>query len=132
VPLVFAGRGRLERLEVLEVGVEGERHLRPYGRQLPLRGDQPQVLDGARATDHAVAHEPGRLVVPLREQVVDRDGLVSRTAFPEVPPRVEYALTPLGHTLLRPLRELTGWAEAYREEVEENRRRYDDRRRAAR
>ena len=45
---------------------------------------------------------------------------------------MEYALTPLGHTLLRPLRELTGWAEAYREEAEENRRRYDDRRRAAR
>lgn len=41
---------------------------------------------------------------------LERDGLVQRTVFPTVPPRVEYALTPLGHTLLATLRALATWA----------------------
>ncbi|MEV0720593.1 helix-turn-helix domain-containing protein [Asanoa sp. NPDC050611] len=59
---------------------------------------------------------------------LQRDGLVSRTSFPEIPPRVEYELTPLGRTLIGPVLELTRWAEDYRDDVEENRRRYDARR----
>ena len=42
---------------------------------------------------------------------LERDGLVTRTVYPEVPPRVEYALTPLGQTLIEPLAALRGWAE---------------------
>ncbi len=38
-------------------------------------------------------------------------GLVDRTSYNEVPPRVEYALTPLGLTLLEPIRALADWAE---------------------
>jgi DNA-binding HxlR family transcriptional regulator len=41
---------------------------------------------------------------------LERDGLVSRTVFPEVPVRVEYALTPAGRTLLDPLAALQAWA----------------------
>ncbi|MCQ4160797.1 helix-turn-helix transcriptional regulator [Roseomonas sp. GC11] len=40
---------------------------------------------------------------------LERDGLVSRTVLPTVPPRVDYALTPLGLTLLCTLQELAGW-----------------------
>lgn len=43
---------------------------------------------------------------------LQRDGLVSRTVFPTVPPSVEYRLTPLGASLLEPLRGLIAWAEA--------------------
>ncbi len=43
----------------------------------------------------------------LRE--LERDGLVSRTVTPTTPPSVEYALTPLGHTLLPPVHELIRW-----------------------
>jgi DNA-binding HxlR family transcriptional regulator len=42
---------------------------------------------------------------------LERDGLVSRTVFPEVPPRVEYALTSLGRTLVSVLEQIRGWAE---------------------
>ncbi len=40
-------------------------------------------------------------------------GLVAREVFPEVPPRVEYRLTPLGHSLLEPLAALARWGAAY-------------------
>jgi DNA-binding HxlR family transcriptional regulator len=42
---------------------------------------------------------------------LERRGLVSRRAYAEVPPRVEYELTPLGRTLIEPIGALTRWAE---------------------
>lgn len=48
---------------------------------------------------------------------LERDGLVSRTVYAEVPPRVEYALTPLGETLCAPLAAIRQWAEANIAEV---------------
>lgn len=48
---------------------------------------------------------------------LERDGLVTRTVYPEVPPRVEYALTPLGETLVMPLTAIRHWAETHIGEV---------------
>ncbi|TQS46109.1 winged helix-turn-helix transcriptional regulator [Cryptosporangium phraense] len=48
------------------------------------------------------------LTLTLRN--LERDGLVSRTAYPEAPPRVEYALTPTGQSLIPPALALAGWA----------------------
>lgn len=48
---------------------------------------------------------------------LERDGLVQRTLYPEVPPRVEYALTPLGETLCTPITAIRHWAEAHIAEV---------------
>jgi DNA-binding HxlR family transcriptional regulator len=42
---------------------------------------------------------------------LERDGLVSRTIYAEVPPRVEYTLTPLGQTLCAPLAAIRDWSE---------------------
>jgi DNA-binding HxlR family transcriptional regulator len=56
---------------------------------------------------------------------LERDGLVTRTVFPSVPPRVDYALTPLGKTLLEPVNALAAWAERHRAEIQEARRRFD-------
>jgi DNA-binding HxlR family transcriptional regulator len=53
---------------------------------------------------------------------MERDGLVDRTAYPVVPPKTEYSLTPLGLTLLEPLHALCIWAEQHFNEVAENRR----------
>jgi DNA-binding HxlR family transcriptional regulator len=48
---------------------------------------------------------------------LERDGLVSRTLFPVIPPRVEYALTPLGRTLQEPLGAIALWSERHMPEV---------------
>ena len=48
---------------------------------------------------------------------VERDGVLMRTAYDEMPPRVEYELTPLGRTLRQPLTALGVWAEQHIEEV---------------
>ena len=48
------------------------------------------------------------LTLTLRN--LERDGLVSRTVTPSIPPRVDYELTPLGHSLLKPVTGLTKWA----------------------
>jgi len=65
------------------------------------------------------------LTVTLRG--LERDGLVVRTIFPEVPPRVEYALTPLGATLRQHIRGLVAWAGSHLAEVDTARARYDKR-----
>jgi DNA-binding HxlR family transcriptional regulator len=41
---------------------------------------------------------------------LERDGLVTRTVFPTIPPRVDYALTALGRDLLQPVSALGAWA----------------------
>jgi DNA-binding HxlR family transcriptional regulator len=63
------------------------------------------------------------LTLTLRN--LERDGLVTRTVYPEIPPRVEYALTDLGRTLIEPLEALWDWATAHQGEVERARQRYD-------
>jgi DNA-binding HxlR family transcriptional regulator len=51
---------------------------------------------------------------------LERDGLVTRTVYPQVPPRVEYELTALGRSLQEPLRALEEWAVANMTEVVEH------------
>lgn len=58
---------------------------------------------------------------------LERDGLVTRTAYPTVPVTVEYALTPLGHTLADAVGALRGWAETHMGEVQRAQRTYDAR-----
>mgnify|MGYP002621403448 FL=1 len=60
-------------------------------------------------------------------RTLERDGLVHRTVYPEVPPRVEYELTELGRTLLDTTWELMNWALEHREEIDRARSRYDAR-----
>jgi DNA-binding HxlR family transcriptional regulator len=52
---------------------------------------------------------------------LERDGLVARKVYPVVPPMVEYSLTPLGQTLIIPLKALCQWAEDHFHEVEKAR-----------
>jgi DNA-binding HxlR family transcriptional regulator len=56
---------------------------------------------------------------------LERNGLVTRTVYPSVPPRVDYALTPLGCTLIEPLLGLGEWARKHQAEVEAARARFD-------
>lgn len=56
---------------------------------------------------------------------LERDGLVSRTSYPEIPPRVEYEVTELGRTLIPPTVGLVRWAFDHNEELERNRAAFD-------
>jgi DNA-binding HxlR family transcriptional regulator len=58
---------------------------------------------------------------------LERDGLVTRTVFPTVPPRVDYALTDLGQTLITMLRGLGEWAMQHRPTIVAARAAYDAR-----
>lgn len=56
---------------------------------------------------------------------LERDGLVTRKAYAEVPPRVEYALTDLGRTLLEPALALAEWVSSNHLAIAENRAAFD-------
>jgi DNA-binding HxlR family transcriptional regulator len=56
---------------------------------------------------------------------MERDGLIKRHVYPVVPPKVEYELTDMGRTVLKPLRELCLWAKAHVSERDSSRRRFD-------
>ena len=74
---------------------------------------------------HALAHGGTLRTAELRRRVegisekmliqtirrLERFGLVARQAYAEVPPRVEYSLTPLGHSLSEPIRAIDHWVE---------------------
>jgi DNA-binding HxlR family transcriptional regulator len=58
---------------------------------------------------------------------LERDGLVTRTVFATVPPRVDYELTTLGRSLWDPVDVLGAWARAHIAEIEAARRQFDAR-----
>lgn len=58
-------------------------------------------------------------------RALERDGMVTRTFYPEMPPRVEYQLTELGRTLSEPLNALRTWSETHFDAVQEARDAYD-------
>ncbi|SKA17428.1 transcriptional regulator, HxlR family [Marinactinospora thermotolerans DSM 45154] len=58
-------------------------------------------------------------------RALERDGLVERHVYAEVPPRVEYRLTGLGHSIVAPLAALRDWAEEHIPQVVQARERYD-------
>ena len=66
-------------------------------------------------------------MLTLTVRQLERDGLVLRTVFATVPPRVDYALTPLGTTLLDAVAPLVSWTRAHRAEIASARDSYDRR-----
>jgi DNA-binding HxlR family transcriptional regulator len=64
------------------------------------------------------------LTVTLR--ALERDGLVTRTVYAQVPPRVEYEVTDLGHSLQRVAFTVGEWVGEHQHVIADNRRRFDD------
>lgn len=56
---------------------------------------------------------------------LERDGLITRTVFPTIPPRVDYELTALGETLLEPIQALSEWAAEHRTSIQTARAKFD-------
>lgn len=88
-----------------------------------LLGDGTRRFSDLRRSVEGISQR--MLTHTLRQ--LERDGLISRTVYPTVPLRVEYALTPLGQTLLEPLAALAQWAGQHREAVLSARVAYDGR-----
>ena len=65
-------------------------------------------------------------MLTLTLRALERDGLVTRTVFPTIPPRVDYELTRLGRSLLEPVNGLSAWARANRVAMEAARRKFDE------
>lgn len=111
----------------------------PYRRDCPSRrlldriGDRWTVLvvgaldRGTRRFTEIAGEVEGisqkMLTQTLRS--LERDGFVTRTAYPVVPPHVEYELTALGRSLQEPLRELERWAVEHMDAVEAQQDAYD-------
>jgi len=112
---------------------------REVGRILDLIGDKWTVM-----VVGALSKGPMRFVAIMRLiggvshrmltitlRGLEREGLVKRTAYPTIPPKVEYELTELGRSLIEPLTALAGWAQQNRPAMEEARMRFEAERRDA-
>jgi DNA-binding HxlR family transcriptional regulator len=111
----------------------------PYRADCPTRpildriGDRWTVLivvileDGDRRFSQLLRSIEGISQKMLTQTLrgLERDGLVKRTVYPEVPVRVEYALTDSGRTLLEPLRSLQDWAIEHLDDVFVSREAYE-------
>jgi DNA-binding HxlR family transcriptional regulator len=83
-----------------------------------------QILARGTMRYAALQREIGGISQKMLTQTLrslERDGLVQRTVYPVVPPRVEYALTRLGRTLIEPLHALCRWSEKHLHELQANR-----------
>jgi DNA-binding HxlR family transcriptional regulator len=70
------------------------------------------LADGSRRFNEIRREIPSvsQRMLTLTLRNLERDGLVSRTVTPTIPPRVDYELTKLGHSLQKPICGLAGWA----------------------
>ena len=84
-------------------------------------GDGPKRFNEVRRALGSISQR--MLTLTLRG--LERDGLVTRTVFPTIPPRVEYELTKLGHSLLEPVSSLALWARQNRSGIAAARQRFD-------
>jgi len=84
-------------------------------------GDGPKRFNELRKALGSISQR----MLTLTLRALERDGLVTRTAFATIPPRVDYELTKLGRSLLGPVSELGSWARKNRSAIKNSRRRYD-------
>jgi DNA-binding HxlR family transcriptional regulator len=84
-------------------------------------GDKPFRFNELRRSIGGISQR--MLTLTLRG--LERDGLVTRTAFPTIPPRVDYALTPLGRDLLMPVSALGEWATRNQTKIAHAREQFD-------
>ncbi len=86
-----------------------------------ILGNGPMRFSELRAAVGGISQK--MLTTTLRG--LERDGFVTRTVTPTIPPRVDYELTPLGHDLWAPVQALGDWAKANMEAVSRARQRFD-------
>jgi DNA-binding HxlR family transcriptional regulator len=85
-----------------------------------MLGDGPKRFNELRRVLGSISQR--MLTLTLRG--LERDGLLTRTVFPTIPPRVDYELTDLGRSLLQPVSALGLWARQNRSAIADARRRF--------
>jgi DNA-binding HxlR family transcriptional regulator len=85
-------------------------------------GDGPKRFNELRKGLGSISQR----MLTLTLRALERDGLVTRTVFATIPPRVDYELTKLGRSLLGPVSELGLWARKNRSAIQNSRQRYDN------
>jgi len=93
-----------------------------------MLGNGPKRFNELRRSIASISQR--MLTLTLRG--LERDGLVTRTMFPTIPPRVDYELTKLGRSLLLPVGALGEWARENHAKIVEARREFDGRGRSQR
>ncbi|QCJ00929.1 winged helix-turn-helix transcriptional regulator [Agrobacterium larrymoorei] len=83
--------------------------------------DGPMRFNAIMRRIDGVSHR--MLTLTLRG--LERDGMVRRTAYATIPPKVEYELTPLGRSLTEPLATLLEWGEKHSKDIEIARKAFD-------
>jgi DNA-binding HxlR family transcriptional regulator len=86
-----------------------------------LLGDGKKRFSELRRTIEGISQR----MLTLTLKGLERDGLVTRTVYPTIPPRVDYELTKLGRSLLTPITELGDWASQNRQRIQTAREKYD-------
>jgi len=84
-------------------------------------GDGPKRFNELRKALGSISQR----MLTLTLRALERDGLVTRTVFPTIPPRVDYELTRLGRSLLDPVSGLGLWARKNRSAIQSARQRFD-------
>lgn len=84
-------------------------------------GERPHRFNELKRTVEGVSQR----MLTLTVRGLERDGFITRTVTPSIPPRVDYALTDLGRSVLEPAKAMGEWAMAHRATVEAARQAYD-------
>jgi DNA-binding HxlR family transcriptional regulator len=119
----------------VEAQSDGAANCKALGRILDRIGDKWTIM-----VVGALSHRPMRFntlqrtvpgvshrMLTLTLRGLERDGLVKRTAFATIPPRVDYELTEAGHSLREPLLGLAMWARSRQAGIEAAQREFDER-----
>jgi len=129
----MTGKRAQERTLVLPSNLHVPEDCRAVSEVLDRVGDKWSVLvvtmlgDGPKRFNElrrAIASISQRMLT-LTLRGLERDGLVTRTVFPTIPPRVDYALTELGRSLLTPVNGLGLWARQNRDKIQRARIEFD-------
>jgi DNA-binding HxlR family transcriptional regulator len=129
----MTGRRRQEGTRVLPDNLHVAEDCRAVSEVLARVGDKWTILVVSE-----LGHGPKRFneirralgsisqrMLTLTLRGLERDGLVTRTVFPTIPPKVEYELTRLGRSLLEPVSGIGLWARQNRSAIQDARKRFD-------
>jgi DNA-binding HxlR family transcriptional regulator len=129
----MTGRGKQEGTKLIPSNLHVPEDCRAVSEVLARVGDKWTILvvgelGGGRKRFNEIRRALGSIsqrMLTLTLRGLERDGLVTRTVFPTIPPKVEYELTKLGRSLIEPVSSIGLWARQNQAAILEARRRFD-------